>query len=311
MSLHRENTIWQSANGSWNIGFNEVLGYNGPDREWDVEYGSEFEWVSTGHSTEEAAARSYDGANPGGSMVVPYNPQDGERTDRLNDLAGKAYDRHLAKKYSKGYRGTHTTYRGPQIARPTYLIARELHQLKREALSHRLGGYSNQPSPNIPALEKLVDGRIREASHNEERARELNRRLNIERENHLLALRDMEERTEKRFWDDRRWRNPIAADRRNALEELKREIAVEAEPYVALISKEARVPPQATSPMGTASKTSYHINPSTGRANKCNAGRRACPFGGPGEHYSSREQARSAYEKKMKVRSLPSVAKKR
>jgi len=40
----------------------------------------------------------------------------------------------------------------------------------------------------------------------------------------------------------------------------------------------------------------FHINPKTGETGTCKA-TKACPFGGPDEHFSTREEARAAYEK--------------
>lgn len=74
MSFNRENTIWQSPDGTWNRGFYEVVwqDLNG-DPEWDVEYGGEFWWVSIGHATREAAHAAWDGCNPGGCDELMYN----------------------------------------------------------------------------------------------------------------------------------------------------------------------------------------------------------------------------------------------
>ena len=79
MSFNRENVVWESKDGRWNRGFYEVV-WTDPDGdpEWDVEYGSDFEWVSTGHMTEERAERSWDGANPGGHYVVRYAGNEAE-----------------------------------------------------------------------------------------------------------------------------------------------------------------------------------------------------------------------------------------
>lgn len=41
----------------------------------------------------------------------------------------------------------------------------------------------------------------------------------------------------------------------------------------------------------------YHISPSTGNPNRCYANTKPCPIGGEKEHYSSKEEARSAFEK--------------
>lgn len=75
MSLNRENVIWQSADGTWNRGF-FVVHVHGPDHEWDVDYDmGAFEWVTTGHPTEEAARAAWDGANPGSSDIVAHDEQ--------------------------------------------------------------------------------------------------------------------------------------------------------------------------------------------------------------------------------------------
>lgn len=72
MSCNRENVIWQSADGRWNRGMYDFHIW-GDDPEWDVEYDmGRFHWVSTGHETEQAAADSWDGANPGGATVVAH-----------------------------------------------------------------------------------------------------------------------------------------------------------------------------------------------------------------------------------------------
>lgn len=54
---------------------------------------------------------------------------------------------------------------------------------------------------------------------------------------------------------------------------------------------------------------SYHISLTTGRPNKCTATKRACPVGGPGEHFETKEEARAAYEAKHS--SFDSLARKR
>jgi len=90
MSFNRENVIWQSPDGTWSRGFYEVV-WTDPegDPEWDVEYGSDFEWVSTGHPTEEAAHDSWDGSNPGGSWTQTYSPESASECARLDEKAAK------------------------------------------------------------------------------------------------------------------------------------------------------------------------------------------------------------------------------
>lgn len=72
MSFNRENVAWQSQDGTWNLGFYRVLerfGYSDDedyDPEWDVDYDYEnFDWLSTGHPSLDAARASWNGANPG------------------------------------------------------------------------------------------------------------------------------------------------------------------------------------------------------------------------------------------------------
>lgn len=74
MSLNRENVVWQSHNGLWNRAFYHVTWVgseaDGYDPEWDVEYSMDrFDWLSTGHTTEQGAHLSWKGANPGGCTV--------------------------------------------------------------------------------------------------------------------------------------------------------------------------------------------------------------------------------------------------
>ncbi len=80
MSLNRENVSWQSANGTWSIGFFEFRYVNRDsedfDHEWDVEYDyTEFNWASSGHISAEAAYEAYarNHANPGCGAIY-YHP---------------------------------------------------------------------------------------------------------------------------------------------------------------------------------------------------------------------------------------------
>lgn len=86
MSFSRENITWPSKNGTWSIGFYETLWVgseaDGYDPEWDVEYGDEFSWCSTGHATEAAAHASWKGVNPGGGIIVTeYDPEQCDALD--------------------------------------------------------------------------------------------------------------------------------------------------------------------------------------------------------------------------------------
>jgi hypothetical protein len=86
MSLNRENVIWKSKNGTWNIGFFDYF-RTGDDHEWDVEYDfNSFNWCSTGHNTEREAHSAWKGANPGGTTI--YREPSAE-TDQYDEMAAK------------------------------------------------------------------------------------------------------------------------------------------------------------------------------------------------------------------------------
>jgi len=86
MSFNRENVIWHSETKGWCRGFFAVSWVDprpDADPEWDVEYDeSRFDWVSTGHQSEEQAHRSWNGANPGG-YSVETRPVWTERLDKM------------------------------------------------------------------------------------------------------------------------------------------------------------------------------------------------------------------------------------
>lgn len=91
MSLHRENVIWVSRDGKWNRGFYEYYNVNVGgedwDHEWDVEYiYDSFNWVSTGHATEEAANMAWTGSNPGSAEIIS---EASAETDRLDAMAAE------------------------------------------------------------------------------------------------------------------------------------------------------------------------------------------------------------------------------
>lgn len=94
MSVNRENVTWQSKDGKWNRGF-YAFHQTGEDFEWDVEYESYFNWVSLGHSSKEKADKAWNGANPGGGWVIPFNPDDPksvEEAEHYDNLAKQFLD---------------------------------------------------------------------------------------------------------------------------------------------------------------------------------------------------------------------------
>lgn len=64
-----------------------------------------------------------------------------------------------------------------------------------------------------------------------------------------------------------------------------------------------------SSKSGSGTYGQYHINPQTGRPNKCYASKKPCPFGGGDTHYESKAEARKGYEKKMRENTIPTAQK--
>lgn len=92
MSVNRENVTWQSSNGKWNLAFYDFYNVRGDDDEdfdpeWDVEYTDDFNWVSTGHATREAADNSWMGANPGGGTHIEFTPENAKYCAALDAKA--------------------------------------------------------------------------------------------------------------------------------------------------------------------------------------------------------------------------------
>lgn len=89
MSCNRENVIWKDRNGKWNLGFFHCYPVDQDkedwDYEWDVDYDfSTFDWVSTGHDTQEAAHLSWGGSNPG---MWEVHEEPSEYTDEFDKMA--------------------------------------------------------------------------------------------------------------------------------------------------------------------------------------------------------------------------------
>ncbi|MCU1137032.1 hypothetical protein [Stenotrophomonas maltophilia] len=103
MSFNRENVIWPSRDGTWSIGFYACyVRPDAEDHEWDVDYDFDrFEWVSTGHPTEDKASEAWDGANPGGSTIVR---EVGLETDALDAMAAKFIADSRSAAGHRGYR---------------------------------------------------------------------------------------------------------------------------------------------------------------------------------------------------------------
>ena len=93
MSLHRENIIWPTRDGTWSIGFYDFTSESWKedfDYEWDVEYDfSKFNWVSTGHQSSEAAQNAWTGPNPGMHEEIPKYQGHAKECKALDKMAAE------------------------------------------------------------------------------------------------------------------------------------------------------------------------------------------------------------------------------
>lgn len=168
MSYHRENVTWQSADGTWNRGFYETYstGWSDDDEydsEWDDECNMDaFDWVSTGHTTEEGARRAWDGANPGGTTIIRQPQTDAERaywdgeSDRLDDMAAKLWiaeiERSRPQRYSWERSGI--VNGTPKRRVPRYL-AKDVADAQVNNAHYDLDGYDNVRVNTDAQLEEL------------------------------------------------------------------------------------------------------------------------------------------------------------
>lgn len=314
MSLNRENVIWQSEDGTWNRGFYDFH-YVGErdedfDEEWDVEYTEKLSWVSTGHASRQLADSSWRGPNPGGSSEISYSEENREYIEELEDEAAKTYlaaqrGGHYASGYSRG-----VSYQGPPKKRKPEKVAKDLYDAKIEAVRLEYGGYGNSPHPLIPTWEKEVETAAQ------------SRALDDARAQYKKKLEDFvseeEEKNRKYGYftsthEDRQRnyrRSEILQRVKNEVKQLSVPSRKQPEPSKSThVDIDTPNQPAATtsskSDKGTYGK--YHINPTTGRPNKCYATKKACPFGGGDSHYESKTEARAGYEKKMEDSTVPAA----
>lgn len=215
MSVNRENLIWQSPDSTWSRGFFTCIPRSWsedggePDPEWDVDYEMDsFEWVSTGHPTEEAAARSWDGANPGGHWTHRYT--DGAARESLNyDVMAAELEITEDKRTAGADRryswGQYSNYEGPSKASQPAVANEMLDRLDKKLaetdaaqLSYQLQGYGNDLSRDaadaLARRSELLDRMQRDGMDTRERERgETQARLR------LAALRKLDaEEAERR-----------------------------------------------------------------------------------------------------------------
>jgi len=213
MSFHRENILWQSADGTWSRGFyecHEDFSRGGRDDdddpdsfdpEWDVEYDyGALEQVSCGHPSEDAARQSRTGANPGWSTVLPYDSDSAAEVAQLDDLAAEPEDAQREQEAS----GQRSIFLNPQD-RPFYdargasksddpaslrrrLAAadKQYADVVAEQHTYRMQGYGNDLTRDIDKLDvrragllnRLVSGaHLDAAAQREHRATDLSNQI--------------------------------------------------------------------------------------------------------------------------------------
>jgi len=172
VSTRHENVVWQSADGTWSRGFYRAdRWYDGDDDEGRVEFDmGEFEWVSCGHPTKDEAHDAWDGANPGGHLVVPQpvageeSPFQSENPEYLDDLAAQLWATYS--KLPRMTRERHSWERSdicngaPKRRVPRYLAD----DIRRGLVSNarnKLAGYANLPTDVTSEVAELR-GRIGE-----------------------------------------------------------------------------------------------------------------------------------------------------
>ncbi len=172
MSFHRENVTWQSEDGTWSLGFFEVYSYDSGDDdydpEWDVDYDYDsFQWVSTGHPTREAAGAAWDGSNPGGTTVCPWDRIEGDN-EKYDDMAAKLWAESGPQRERYSWERTGPVSGTPKRRVPRYL-ARDVAEALLGDASFKLQGYSNIPK-GVTAETAELRSRLPELSASERAA---------------------------------------------------------------------------------------------------------------------------------------------
>lgn len=169
MSKNHDNVTWQSADGTWSIGFyaEDYLDCGGNEEEcgdetheWCRQFDHDrFQFVSCGHASENDAHRAWPGVNPGSSTSMhPYTELSAagrSEIDALDDMAAQTFDRYAAEEAERHRTGERYYARWHGVSEhgaygtPKRRTAAGLHQDHLTSLrnhwSSRLGG--NEPNP--------------------------------------------------------------------------------------------------------------------------------------------------------------------
>lgn len=205
MSFNRENITWQSEDGTWNRGFYSCFdNYSSDDEdydpEWDVDYDYDsFEWVSTGHATEQGAWNSWNGANPGGGDMRPWNAQDAEENARLDDMAfiHQEQEKRMHEKDKKAGWG-YMIYRtgGPRaMDRPASRLAKIHYEGKLKLVQYKAQNYINPMDSSAVTMGEVLKQRL---ENNEVPQGELSKVIAEEKAFRAKAEEILKEEQEKR-----------------------------------------------------------------------------------------------------------------
>jgi hypothetical protein len=98
MSVNRENVTWQNEQGLWRNAFYPVSYLNETSEDFDYEWDVEYDYRSltrvseTWRTSELAFERNTSGmANPGGTQLIPFTPENLKRITELESYR-EAYE---------------------------------------------------------------------------------------------------------------------------------------------------------------------------------------------------------------------------
>lgn len=98
MSVNRENVTWQNEQGLWRHAFYPVTLINETDEDFDYEWDVEYDYRAltrvskTWPTSELAYVNSTQGtANPGGTVIIPFTPENLKRIEELESYR-EAYE---------------------------------------------------------------------------------------------------------------------------------------------------------------------------------------------------------------------------
>lgn len=320
MSYYRKNVLWQSSDGRWNLGFydyaNNDKNYDGEyedddyDEEWNTEYNDNFHWVSTGNATEDDAFNSWTGSNPGSSAVVPYEENE-EIVAHLDNRAAMLYEDIYNSQDPFFSYHQHKGYNGPKKNISIPILAEEYYGEKEKELLDTLNETVYHNTDKVKILgnkleqyeKKISDGLI---SISDEDTDKINEHKNRYADNLAQKIKDYQDQNSlmrKRGYPQR-LNNDIINTIKKEIDATRKSISNNINSSLDNTTGQKGNSATRNNNIGGNTVGKYHINPETGRPNKCTASKRSCPFGGHENHYDNKDSARKAYELKMEKNSI-------